>query len=911
MQRAWGAVRQHIHSNQNAEAITGLLEQYHDDLVDAWVGTPENPGAITKMILAGGAAGNRALEQGKAPNPVEAKAARPKPSAPPPPDPAVGIDWNLINQQAYDFARAYSYALIKDLDSSTQLEVQNAVGDWIAAGQPLSALEMSMDNIFDNAVRAAMIAQTESTRAYNEGANQRYKQAGVKKAKWQTVNVGVKRVNKLPGDVCPICSPLHNTEYELDKGAWSEVLQQFVRQPAHPRCILPGNEVELPGELLAAAKSFYVGRCIEITLANGRCFTVTQNHPILTTEGWVEAQFLSKGGYVIGTCRRKRKSSPVNPDNDNRPVVIEEIYDTFVNTSDVMTYNGTVTPDSFHGDGSKVYNTQVVVARGNSCFYCKKHVPTEHSSVRAYPPEIMVLYGQETSCLEGQTSGTVDKLPYLVDIWTPNQQERQKDQAPSLFADEISRKSQAAVSDTMHVQSLSDGQDFLNDVPVPSRSVSLYGQRDNGNFVHDLMPFHGQDFLNDVPVHSMFHITPSDDISQGVHDNSNISSLHPLSKYPLDYSMDDGTNQEKKRADLLAREFLFRFASDVTLQEIVEVRDFHFSGHVYDLQVEPYELYICNGVIVKNCRCFSRPVVEDIPLPAEVKKPTLAETMQQKKAELDAIKRQVLSAARRAQTQQQTKIDKMKARRDEIYDLLYEKPNTKEERDALYLELEENTKKATKLNRDLLDKKRQASAKALLVDDPTETKPQLSTSIVSSRERKKQANDAIKFVNGVLSQTVETQGGADPYKKAMVHFRDIFEASPAATDRRAYYSSAANAVVTDKSDGYSTYVHEIGHHIEYTYPYIHQKALEFLEHRTAGEVPKPLAQIFPNSGYDPSEMTTRDKFKHPYIGKRYPNDRSTEVISMGLQYMSEDPELFAKDDPEYFNFIIGVLRGLI
>lgn len=72
--------------------------------------------------------------------------------------------------------------------------------------------------------------------------------------------------------------------------------------------------------------------------------------------------------------------------------------------------------------------------------------------------------------------------------------------------------------------------------------------------------------------------------------------------------MDAGVEQavaERSATDSgLAREFLFRFASDVTTQEIVQIRDFDFTGHVYDLQCDPYELYITSGVVVKNCRCW-------------------------------------------------------------------------------------------------------------------------------------------------------------------------------------------------------------------------------------------------------------------------------------------------------------------
>jgi hypothetical protein len=52
------------------------------------------------------------------------------------------------------------------------------------------------------------------------------------------------------------------------------------------------------------------------------------------------------------------------------------------------------------------------------------------------------------------------------------------------------------------------------------------------------------------------------------------------------------------------RKELLRLSREVSFDEIVSVRTFNYSGHVYDLQVEPEQIYICNGVVVKNCGCI-------------------------------------------------------------------------------------------------------------------------------------------------------------------------------------------------------------------------------------------------------------------------------------------------------------------
>ena len=38
---------------------------------------------------------------------------------------------------------------------------------------------------------------------------------------------------------------------------------------------------------------------------------------------------------------------------------------------------------------------------------------------------------------------------------------------------------------------------------------------------------------------------------------------------------------------------------------------------------------------------------------------------------------------------------------------------------------------------------------------------------------------------------------------------------------------------------------------------------------------------------------------------------STEVLSMGLQFLHDDPLTFVLGDPEYYQFVMNLLRGVI
>lgn len=46
-----------------------------------------------------------------------------------------------------------------------------------------------------------------------------------------------------------------------------------------------------------------------------------------------------------------------------------------------------------------------------------------------------------------------------------------------------------------------------------------------------------------------------------------------------------------------------------------------------------------------------------------------------------------------------------------------------------------------------------------------------------------------------------------------------------------------------------------------------------------------------------------------YTGKYYRN--SSEVLSMGLEALANNPTGFAKKDPEFCKFILGILRGAL
>jgi SPP1 gp7 family putative phage head morphogenesis protein len=113
------------------------------------------------------------------------------------------------------FARDYKYNLIKGINETTRKQTQKAVTDWIQSGSPLDALETALEPIYGQ-VRSQMIAQTETTRVFQEGNTDAWQSTGL---------VEQMRYNTVVDDaVCPICSPLDGQVFDLDDAEHSPPL---------------------------------------------------------------------------------------------------------------------------------------------------------------------------------------------------------------------------------------------------------------------------------------------------------------------------------------------------------------------------------------------------------------------------------------------------------------------------------------------------------------------------------------------------------------------------------------------------------------------------------------------------------------------------------------------------------------
>jgi HK97 family phage portal protein len=414
----------------------------------------------------------------------------------------VGLTFDIavVNAAALEWAAKYSYELIKDISATTQKLVSHGVSAFIETpGMTVGELRSMLEAGFSE-TRASMIATTEVTRAYTQGTQ-------IAQAELAEAGIRMQRIWNTSGDevVCQICEPL-NGKPESEWGG-DEL-------PGHVNCILPGNEVGIPGALAAAAKSFYRGRAVELTLDSGRRLTVTQNHPILTAYGWRAAQLLHEGDDVIICSAVQRIAQAINPDNHHVPTKIEQVYATLEMKSQVMSRAMPVTAEDFHGDGRGI-DGNVQIVRANS--FLRRDIQTMRAEA----------FGKTQ--FGGMRS---DERNLVID-------------SPELLGVQSVMTSTAGA------------------MGMVNHSCALFGSG----------------------------FCPTDE-----HRVRDVAGFYPGFK--------QATAEGPTIDASLARQFAFRFASDITSAKVIQVRYFYVACHVYDLQVDPYELYTCNGVVVKNCRCW-------------------------------------------------------------------------------------------------------------------------------------------------------------------------------------------------------------------------------------------------------------------------------------------------------------------
>lgn len=133
----------------------------------------------------------------------------------------IGVNWQLANAQAGEWAKSYTFDLVKGINETSAQWLGEKVNGWIESGKPLVNLQKELEIIWSKN-RADMIAVTEVTRAYARGSLTVYQGVpGIEQVVWRTA------IN----DVCPVCRPMHG-----ERGDMAGRFAGGLTIPAHVRC---------------------------------------------------------------------------------------------------------------------------------------------------------------------------------------------------------------------------------------------------------------------------------------------------------------------------------------------------------------------------------------------------------------------------------------------------------------------------------------------------------------------------------------------------------------------------------------------------------------------------------------------------------------------------------------------------
>ena len=150
----------------------------------------------------------------------------------------IGVDFAKANERAAEWARTYTFDLVKGIADNTRTALQQQIEGFYRDQRTVGELGDSISKLF-GPVRAEMIAVTETTRAASQGESifeGELAALGLKTSQtWQTNADDI---------VCPICEPLNG---KARGDGWGP--GQFVEEPpAHIRCRCWVNTEVIPEE---------------------------------------------------------------------------------------------------------------------------------------------------------------------------------------------------------------------------------------------------------------------------------------------------------------------------------------------------------------------------------------------------------------------------------------------------------------------------------------------------------------------------------------------------------------------------------------------------------------------------------------------------------------------------------------
>lgn len=181
---------------------------------------------------------------------------------------------------------------------------------------------------------AATVIRTALAHVSNEARQQVYAQNDdiITKYEW---------VSTLDSRTSAVCRSRDSMQYEIGKGPLP---------PAHPNCLLGDTVVSTGSPVSNIFKRAYKGTIVYVSTKSGRTLSITPNHQVLTTSGWVASGLLNVGDKLV--CAKDATLSLKHKEHN----VVAKFSDLFsaanVAANPAAVSTSPTSPEDFHGDGT-------------------------------------------------------------------------------------------------------------------------------------------------------------------------------------------------------------------------------------------------------------------------------------------------------------------------------------------------------------------------------------------------------------------------------------------------------------------------------------------------------------------------------------------------------------------------------
>lgn len=446
---------------------------------------------------------------------------------------------------------------IKDFASEKIPELRRMVEDNLQKGGRIDKLAKGIEAQYGVSKRKAkFLASQETSLLTAKFRQERSQEAGSSKYVWMT-----RHDNKVRHDH----AELNGKTFFWDDPPVVDQLRGRRANPGEDYNCLPGDSrIDILRGVKKAFRRWYGGELTTLVLESGKTLRATPNHPVLTLQGWKPIGSINQGDDLLDISEQCAPSVEAN--KDQGVSMIREIFETLRKTGLSETLQGE--SRQFHGDGSDNH-VDIINSAGFLRFYWK------------------------TLLLKGR----------------------------SVFAFSVSNKFRFSLGGPLkHLLSFVGRYPFRSSVCRRGQSLSLskrglghaneisLGLRSNGDIVFSKTPTDGPSIQSGSFRDGEFAFPGN--VGRNYRSWNWLNLIPRLTR---NRNADSGRSKVARDAIRTKSNKLLHFIESHSFGQktlrVIEVRREKFFGHVYNFETDS-GWYCSDGLIIKNCRCSARPIIE-------------------------------------------------------------------------------------------------------------------------------------------------------------------------------------------------------------------------------------------------------------------------------------------------------------